>query len=310
MDGWEAKRRENVKRNAALVQSLGLDNHNLERAEPQRPKAAPAKRRKLETGQPTRSSARIAQVAEKPATYSEDALGGASLDDDAGGGRKGRGRGTKARGRPPKPTGPAPAPSGAAHPDLESIRSGWTSWEAVAPAPMRDASGVYHFESHPEFQPNKSPEEIMREGCFGGSYWRPLYSRYLKTTVEDDWRELPAEWTEGLDVERCLTSPEYDAEVNKYGVACGQSIEEWEVRKHSLDFLSSKPWPFTTSYIPVDRLLTRGRLLAGLLMTTTCVAGSSGTVASGWAVAVTTTNDRCRGGRNAWARQGGGVGRS
>ena len=247
MEGWEAKRRENVKRNAALAQNLGLDNHDLE-PEPQRPKTTPAKRRKLETGQPMRSSARIAQVAEKPATYNEDALGDASLDDDAGGSRKGRGRGTKTRARPAKPAGPASAPSAAAHPDLESIRLGWTSWEAVAPAPTRDASGVYHFESHPEFQPNKSPEEIMREGCFGGSYWRPLYSRYLKTTVQDDWRELPAEWTEGLDIERYLTSPEYDAEVNKYGVACGQSIEEWEVRTYPTASLRNKPRPVTTCH--------------------------------------------------------------
>jgi hypothetical protein len=114
------------------------------------------------------------------------------------------------------------------HPDLDSIRAGWTSWESVASPPTRNSSGTYHFGSHSDFTPNKSPEEIIREGCFGGSYWRPLYSKHLKTRIEDDWKELPAEWTEGLDVEQYLTKPHYDPDINKYGVACGQSIEEWE----------------------------------------------------------------------------------
>ena len=46
--------------------------------------------------------------------------------------------------------------------------------------------------------------------------------------MEDDWVELPAGWIEGLNVDRYLTSPTYDPEVNKYKVSCGQSIEEWE----------------------------------------------------------------------------------
>ena len=40
--------------------------------------------------------------------------------------------------------------------------------------------------------------------------------------------DLPRSWYSNLDISRYLTNPEYDAEVNKYGVKCGQSIEEWE----------------------------------------------------------------------------------
>jgi len=69
---------------------------------------------------------------------------------------------------------------------------------------------------------------MLAEGCFGGSYYRPLYSKSLRTTIEDDWRELPQQWTESLNVERHLTNPVYDPEVNKFRVKCGQSIEEWE----------------------------------------------------------------------------------
>jgi len=46
--------------------------------------------------------------------------------------------------------------------------------------------------------------------------------------IADDWRELPEQWLTGLDVERFATSEAYDADVNKFKVACGQSIEEWE----------------------------------------------------------------------------------
>jgi hypothetical protein len=111
---------------------------------------------------------------------------------------------------------------------VESIIAGWTSWEPEAEEAVREADGTFHFESHPEFRPNKSPEEIIREGSFGGSYWRPLFSKRLGITVQDDWRELPPSWTAGLDVDTYLTSTSYNPEVNKYGVSCGQSIEEWE----------------------------------------------------------------------------------
>jgi len=69
---------------------------------------------------------------------------------------------------------------------------------------------------------------MLREGVFGGSYFRPLYSRKLGATISGDWQELPLDWTSGLDPARFLTSPTYDAEANKYRVACGQSIEQWE----------------------------------------------------------------------------------
>ena len=70
---------------------------------------------------------------------------------------------------------------------------------------------------------------MLHEGCFGGSYFRPLYSRYLGTTIEDDWKEFPKDWIAGLDVRKYLTNQNYDPEVNKFKVKCGQSIEEWEL---------------------------------------------------------------------------------
>lgn len=224
MDSYKARRLENIRRNAALVQDLGLQDLDTEMKPQQQPKKPPAKRRKLETGPPTRVSARLANAPAKP-SYNENSERQTS--------------GTRSSRVPRRKSAPKTAAKGSAdelseshdegsHPDLDTIRAGWTSWTPVAPPPTRDASGTYHFTSHPDFTPNKSPEAIIREGSFGGSYWRPLYSRRLRTTVRDDWHELPAAWTDGLDVARYLTSPTYDPEANKYSVACGQSIEEWE----------------------------------------------------------------------------------
>lgn len=120
----------------------------------------------------------------------------------------------------------------------EEIRSGWTNWSPSGPAPTRDENGTFHFDSHPTFLPNKSPEEVIREGCFGGLYFRPLKSRKLGIVIEDDYKELPEAWTDGLDVSRYLTSPVYDAEVNQFKVA-------------------------------VDRVLKNGKRQAGLTMTMT-----------------------------------------
>ncbi|KAH9825720.1 vegetatible incompatibility protein HET-E-1 [Teratosphaeria destructans] len=102
--------------------------------------------------------------------------------------------------------------------DIEALRKRWTDWTPTAPPPTRDEDGTLHFPDFPDFQPNKSPEEMLREGCFA-----PRYPH------ADDWvADLPAAWTAGLDVARALTSATYDPAVNKFAVACGQSIEAWE----------------------------------------------------------------------------------
>ncbi|KAI1410540.1 hypothetical protein F5Y13DRAFT_71959 [Hypoxylon sp. FL1857] len=226
MAGYEARRLENIKRNEALIKDIGLQNNFVARNELDQKsevQSQPAtKRRKLHTSQPTRTSARIASASARP-IYNEDSQD--NLDSSKQGSRKGKAPGSN-RDATPLLGHPSPEPSPSQ--DLETLIANWSSWAPTAPPPTRDVGGNYHFESHPIFTPNKSPEDIIREGSFGGTYWRPLYSRRLRTTISDDWRELPASWTSGLDVQKYLTSEMYDPEINKYGVACGQSIEEWE----------------------------------------------------------------------------------
>ncbi|KAI5919275.1 hypothetical protein F4810DRAFT_687954 [Camillea tinctor] len=240
MSSYEARRLENIRRNQILVRELGLQNGLSQVSEagtksPVEQKTTPTKRRKTYSSQPTRASARIAKAYPQSTSPRYVDEGEDELALGAGSPRK------KPKPTPRKttiteettlskgttPPIPSPGPP-ISRLNVTTLMERWISWTPSAPPPTRDDEGNYHFVSHPTFTPNKSPEAIMREGSFGGSYWRPLYSQRLRTTVSDDWRELPASWLAGLSVERYLTSPTYAAAANKFGVACGQSIEEWE----------------------------------------------------------------------------------
>lgn len=238
---FSARRLDNIKRNKALLEELGA----VAQAEVIRESAArsngtgagrqpAAKRRRVDkpriSAAPTRASARIAAAPEKP-SYEEDREGPADgsatrlrLDKRTG---HGQGRYSK---RPSAKTEASEAEESrpASAMDIDELQASWSSWTPSAPSPTRDEAGFFHFDSHPDFTPNKSPAEVLREGAFGGSYFRPLHSKKLGATISDDYLELPAPWTEGLDASRYLTSPTYDAEANKFKVACGQSIEQWE----------------------------------------------------------------------------------
>ncbi|KAK5070716.1 hypothetical protein LTS08_000362 [Lithohypha guttulata] len=216
----EEQRLANLRNKEKLLAELNLNSRVIKSAKAQTVKREDGlitKKRKIEVpAVPTRSSTRLQQASERP-SYKEEP------DDES---RPGR---TKNRSKAPAKVDVVveevqlqPAP------DVDTIRDNWSKWEAVGPPPTRDEVGTFHFEDYLLFLPNKSPDEMMREGCFGGSYWRPLKSRRLGILIEEDWRELPAAWIQGLEVERYLTDPDYNADVNKYKVACGQSIEEWE----------------------------------------------------------------------------------
>ena len=220
----EEQRLENIRRNRALLKDMGIHRETVLDV----PKVAtnrPTKRRKTETvSQPSRFSERISSAPSK-AMYAD------SRDEPTARNQKRRTT-SKIRanmkhedvksGINPSTTIAIPQK------EVEVLRAGWTDWKVTAPPPTRDENATFHFSDKPSFVPNKSPEEMIREGCFGGSYFRPLYSRKLSITIADDWRELPKEWISGLDIDKWLTSPTYDPDINKYKVACGQSIEEWE----------------------------------------------------------------------------------
>ncbi|KAG7348426.1 hypothetical protein IV203_017131 [Nitzschia inconspicua] len=81
-----------------------------------------------------------------------------------------------------------------------------------------------------EFHPNRTPEEVLRAGSFGGTYFRPIMSAVTNTQYksQDVLKEtLLKEWIDGIPM-TSLTSSSYREHVNKYGVKCGGSLGMWE----------------------------------------------------------------------------------
>lgn len=234
MEDYEAQRLENLKVKQQLLEQLNLDSAILvNKARAPASTKPRAKKRSFDpslNSHPTRTSSRLASYQKPFYTHSSEADTSSSPNHT---GKKSKSRNIKRTSSRPNtktktyslsntPNSTPPTQ------DTSSICLAWPSWHASAPQPTRDDNGSLHFPSHPAFTPNKSPAEILREGSFGGSYWRPLHSQKLHITIRDDWRELPPQWIAGLDVERYLINTAYDPTANKFGVACGQSIEEWE----------------------------------------------------------------------------------
>lgn len=223
MNDYETRRLERIKQNQKLLADLDIKPVTAKQPRNQ-DGTAPAKKRKIapEKTAPSRTSARIAAVPEKPIYNDDEASKPVRLP-----------RSAPKKGKESTSTGLGSLIKEEAEPlvptkNIEEIQEGWTNWKPSGPPPTRDEFQVFHFDDHPDFTPNKSPEEMLREGCFGGSYYRPLKSRKLGIVISDDWQELPSEWISGLNPDTFLISPTYDADVNKFKVACGQSIEEWE----------------------------------------------------------------------------------
>ena len=69
-----------------------------------------------------------------------------------------------------------------------------------------------------DFHPNRTPEEVLRAGSFGGTYFRPISSavtniHYNPTSVLQDTVQ-PA-WIDGLHKSTMLTSTKYNKAIRK-----------------------------------------------------------------------------------------------
>jgi len=92
----------------------------------------------------------------------------------------------------------------------------------------RDRFGKLVFEDYPEFRPNMTPKEVMQAGSFGGTYFRPIFSKVTGQKYSDVWKEFPSDWFEGLNIKKQVISSTYHTEVNTYKAKCGGSLEMWE----------------------------------------------------------------------------------
>lgn len=85
------------------------------------------------------------------------------------------------------------------------------------------------FPDFDDFRPNMTPEEVLKEGSFGGTYFRDIESGVTnqKYKGKDVISEFPKSWFKGLN-KKHWGSPTYQKEVNKYKVECGGSLGMWE----------------------------------------------------------------------------------
>lgn len=95
--------------------------------------------------------------------------------------------------------------------------------------PKRDNNGNFKFTDYPDFCPNLSPREIFKLGSFGGTYWRPIYSKITKKSYKNVHKKYPASWWVGISND-LLTRDwnDYDKSVNNYGVKVGTTLQFWE----------------------------------------------------------------------------------
>ncbi|KAK1922933.1 hypothetical protein DB88DRAFT_493186 [Papiliotrema laurentii] len=230
---YEEERIANIKQNAALLESLGLNSVPAVRPPQPKPEAKAAlsaeeKRAKREALLKAAASKRKRQLA--PTRRSNRVASreaGAARQQDASERKPQRqlfftmeeSFGT--RGKPlPKPRTPI-IPSG---PEYET-KGPWTR----APRPSRDESGRLVFEGRWKgiFTPNVTPEEMFAGGAFAGAFFCDTYSKVLRRPLssKEDIDELPFSIP---DADLLLRNPDPDGQVNRFKVRAGQSLQEWE----------------------------------------------------------------------------------
>ena len=75
------------------------------------------------------------------------------------------------------------------------------------------------------FALNKTSIEMIKEGAFGGSYFRDIYSGVNGKWYRNSWKEI--NFLEDV-YPKLYASNYYDANVNKYKMRCGSSLRFWE----------------------------------------------------------------------------------
>ena len=92
----------------------------------------------------------------------------------------------------------------------------------------RKVGDVIAFQDWPDFRPNLTPREIFMEGSFGGTYWKPIFSKVISQDLSKQHLEFKTWWK---DIDDCFqTGESYNKRINKYGVSCGTGLEMWEAK--------------------------------------------------------------------------------
>ena len=75
------------------------------------------------------------------------------------------------------------------------------------------------------FGANKTPVEVIKEGEFGGTCFRDIYSGINGKWYKKPWKEF--DQFKNID-QKFYCSDYYDISVNKYGVKCETLLRVWE----------------------------------------------------------------------------------
>ena len=71
---------------------------------------------------------------------------------------------------------------------------------------------------------NKTPVEVIKEGAFGGTYFRDIYSGINGKWYRKSWKEFD----QLKNIDQKYYSSDYYVSVNEYGVKCRTSLRFWE----------------------------------------------------------------------------------
>ena len=91
----------------------------------------------------------------------------------------------------------------------------------------KDSEIMFH--DFPKFRPNLTPKEIFELGSFGGTYWRPIKSKFYKSILQEQHLKYPKTWWKNIP-DNWLTNKwdNYDNNINKYKVQVGTTLQFWE----------------------------------------------------------------------------------
>ena len=76
-----------------------------------------------------------------------------------------------------------------------------------------------------DFGANKTCIEVIREGAFGGTYFRDIYSSVNGKWYRKRWKEF--DQLQNID-QKFYCSDCYDVSINKHDAKCGTSLKFWE----------------------------------------------------------------------------------
>ena len=79
-----------------------------------------------------------------------------------------------------------------------------------------------------DFSPNETPVEIIKEGAFGGTYFRDIYSNVSKKWYKSSWKEF--DQLKNIDA-KFYALYYYHKNLNKYKIKTGTLLRFWEIDK-------------------------------------------------------------------------------